>query len=83
MFFIWRTAIYSCSCFRISSPVALKKDKKKHSGILVVNGFGREGGFDRGEQGPLQLKILINQGKLKSNEYVIVHTSIYQFRIYH
>jgi len=53
MFFIWRTAIYSCSCFRISSPVALKKDKKKHSGILVVNGFGREGGFDRGEQGPL------------------------------
>ena len=31
---------YSCSCFRISSPVALKKDKKKHRyGILVVNGL--------------------------------------------
>ena len=42
------------------APVALKKkDKRKHRyGIdgVVVNGFGRSGGFDRGEQGSLSFK---------------------------
>ena len=45
-----------CSCFHISPPVARENNKKKHKyGIdgVVVNGFGRAGGFDRGEHRPL------------------------------
>ena len=55
MFCVWRTAI-AVAVF-ISAPQLLEKKKwrqKKHSyGIdgLVVYGFGRAGGFDRGEQG--------------------------------
>ena len=86
MFCVWRTVIaVGCSCFHISPhSSSKKKDKKKHRyGIdgVVVNGFGRAGGFDRGEQRPLSFSyvflILNNQDKLDSNEYVIVQISIY------
>ena len=42
--------------YQLPSSSKEKKDKRKHRyGIdgVVVDGLGRAGGFDRGEQGPL------------------------------
>ena len=85
MFCVWRTAI-AVTVF-ISAPQLLDNKRKKNYryGIdgVVVDGLGRAGGLDRGEQGPLSfnydLQILINQDTLDSNEYIILRISIYQF----
>ena len=85
MFCIWRTAI-AVAVF-ISAPQLLDNKRKKNYRYgfdsVVVDGLGRAGGLDRGEQGPLSfnydLQILINQDTLDSNEYIILRISIYQF----
>ena len=85
MFCVWRTAIPVA--VSISAPQLLDNKRKKNYryGIdgVVVDGLGRAGGLDRGEQGPLSfnydLQILINQDTLDSNEYIILQISIYQF----
>ena len=61
MFCVWRTAI--AVAVSISAPQLLDNKRKKYyrNGIdgVVVDGLGRAGGLDRGEQGPLSFNYVL------------------------